>query len=159
MAVVSKNFQFEPDRASAYLQLVRFFVTSTPAVREQIRAEWPMRSAWEYPNSCTLACSGAGPGTCEERILATLVYHAICQTEWRTGSREVLIEFALIWNAASDIGIDAAQLFHDVASLSPPDIATGMRTFADRPPEDKALAAFGYERHATNAGPRYVRIS
>jgi hypothetical protein len=57
--------------------------------------------------------------------------------------RDRLIDVAILYHAATKLGIDTVQLFREVASLAPSaPLQDAMRSFPLRSPEDRDLSAF-----------------
>lgn len=71
--------------------------------------------------------------------------------------RENAMILSLHYDAATKIGADPARLFEEAASYAKPEVAQALRGFLARSPEDKSIAAMGYEEGAEPGGFRYQR--
>jgi hypothetical protein len=129
------------DGQDAYQCLVALFLQGPEDARELIRAKWDFGFKWSVPNIQRLACRKNERYSCDERILATLVYDAIENLK-NEDLREVLIIWAVVYHSCLAAGIVPEELFRRAASVSSPNMAPLMMQFVNRPEEHKSMEAF-----------------
>lgn len=99
----------------------------------------------------SLAVRERAPGRILEGLLALVV------EGYATDYRENALILSLHHDAATRIGADPARLFEEAASYAKPEVAQALTKFLARSPEDKSIAAMGYEVGAEPDGFRYHR--
>lgn len=129
------------NREEAYYQLVDLFMNASAEVRDRIRQCWDFGVIWNYPSCATLACSKKQTHSCEERIRAALAYYVIEDLR-QEDIRDQLVALAMIYNSCHIVNIDPKRIFEEMALVSTPKVATFLREFIARRPEDKSLDAF-----------------
>jgi hypothetical protein len=72
-------------------------------------------------------------------------------------AREWLLVLPLPWHAAERLEQPPQDLFELVAAQLPDPACAGLRQFAQRAPEDRTLAAMGYQEGSDDEGFRYQR--
>src|SRR5260370_3507070 len=85
------------DGEDAYQRLVALFLQGPEEARDLIRAKWDFGFKWVYPNMQRLACRKNERYSCEERLLAALVYDAIENLK-KEEFREKLVGWANIYH-------------------------------------------------------------
>jgi hypothetical protein len=142
------NFQIEleqvlqlADRSEAYQRLAALFLNGPEELRNLVRAKWDFGVKWTYPNTQRLACRKNERYSCEERIVATLIYDAI-ENLRSEDMRDKLVAWAVVYHSCHATGIVPDEQFSRVASISSPSIAQAMTDFINRPEEDKSMNAF-----------------
>ncbi len=71
--------------------------------------------------------------------------------------RDVLVVLPVLYHAAGMLGMDPAQLFHEVGSLFGGEVEAELTGFLERSDEDKSLAVMGYKLIREPDGVRFKR--
>jgi hypothetical protein len=128
------------DRRRAFMELAKWFQTCSANDRAAIVAGWPFDAEWEYPSPWKLAWPDESGDSPAERMLALLTYY--CIEGAGPDSRDVVIAFAIIHNAAILAGLDQQALFARAREMADPNLARGIDSFMQMPAEDKSMDAF-----------------
>src|SRR5262245_30319042 len=92
-----------------------------------------------------------------KRLLDGLI--ALIIEDGRGGDlRSNIMRMAPLYDASGKIGIDSDNLFRTAASYSNNEVAKLIRTFHERPPQNKSLRAMGYKEVDSPDGFRYEQI-
>jgi len=129
------------DRQDAYQRLVALFLQGLGEARDLIQAKWDFGFKWVFPNMQRLACRKNERYSCDERLLAALVYDAI-ENGKNEDFREKLVGWAVVYHSCLAAGIVPEELFRRTASVSSPSMAGMMMDFINRPEEAKSMKAF-----------------
>jgi hypothetical protein len=141
----------DPRTEEPYLQLCDLFMECSEKQRAHIRAGWPYGRQWRIPVPGTTADWRGGAIT-ERRVRAWVIHDAIEPA--LPDFRDVVIGFPVMYWAANQLGMNAAELFEEVALAAIPEVRQLMMDWISEPngqtPED-----MGWALVETPAGPRY----
>ena len=126
--------------------------------RDLIRAKWDFRFKWVYPNMQRLGCRKYERYSCDERLLAALVYDAI-ENGKNEEVREKLVGWANVYHCCLAVGIVPEELFRRAASVSSPSMAQMMIDFINRPEEAKSMKAFEFVSRTNSDGEIEIKPS
>ena len=142
----------DPDPMEAYYKLSDLYCSAHDSQREAIRQKWDFKRSWRLPDQNTFACQIPGERTCEQRILASLIYNSIedCRFDWRDN----LVSLCQIYHSTIHAGMNPDVLFREVARLSSPETSETIIGFIERTDEDKSLEAFDLKEVTTEEGVR-----
>jgi hypothetical protein len=146
------------DREDAYQRLVTLFLQAPEDARDLIRAKWDFRSELVLPNIQRLACRKNERYSCEERILAILIYDAI-ENLRKEDPRDKLLGFANVYHCCLAAGIVPKELFGRAASVSSPKVAQLMMDFVNRLEEAKSMKAFTLISRTNSDGETEIKPS
>ncbi len=76
---------------------------------------------------------------------------------WQTDWRENTLLLCLHFDASKKIGITPEITFGNAAKLLSPNVATALKEFLQREPQDQSLKSMGYKESADSDGFRYER--
>jgi hypothetical protein len=148
------------DRQDAYERLVAIFLQGPEEVRDLIRTKWDFGFKWVYPNMQRLACQKNERYSCDERLLAILVYDAIENMKMKIEDwRDKLVAWAVVYHSCLVAGIVPEELFRRAASVSSPSMAQMMRDFINRPEEAKSMKAFDLVSRTNSDGETEIKPS
>ena len=105
-----------------------------------------------------LACRKNERYSCNERLLAILVYDAIENLK-KEEFREKLVGWAHVYQSCLAAGIVPEELFRRAASVSSPRMAQMMMDFINRPEEDKSMKAFELISRTNSDGETKIKPS
>jgi hypothetical protein len=134
------DFVSMQDRRHAFMALAAYFQRSTKDERQRLISGWPFGVKWEYPSPWNLAWPDDSGFSPEERMTASLICD--CLEGQDSDSRDEIMGFAVVYISANLAGIDPKALFERVIAVAPPRIGEAMKSFIDRPDEDKSMDAF-----------------
>ena len=146
------------DRQDAYQSLVALFLKGPEEARDLIRAKWDFGLKWVLPNIQRLACRKNERYSCDERVLASLVYDAIKNLK-KEDLREKLVKWAHVYHSCLAAGIVPEELFRQAASVSSPSMAQMMLEFINRPEEAKSMKAFELVSRTNSDGEIEIKPS
>ena len=146
------------DRQDAYQRLVALFLQGPEEARDLIRAKWNFGLKWILPNMQRLACRKNERYSCDERLLAILVYDAIKNLK-KQDWREMLVGWANVYHCCLEAGIVPEELFRRAASVSSPGVARMMMDFINRPEENKSMKAFDLISRTNSDGETEIKPS
>ena len=146
------------DRQDAYQRLVALFLQGPEETRDLIRAKWDFGLKWVLPNIQRLACRKNERYSCDERIIASLVYDAIENLK-QVDLREQLLEWAHVYQSCLAAGIVPEELFRRAASVSSPSMARMMMDFINRPEDRKSMKAFDLISRTNSDGETEIKPS
>ena len=146
------------DGQDAYQRLVALFLQGTEEARDLIRAKWDFGFNWVYPNMQRLACRKNERYSCDERLLAALVYDAIENLK-NEEFREKLVGWSVVFHSCLAAGIVPEELFRRAASASSPSMAQLMMDFINRPKEHKSMKAFELVSRTNSDGETEIKPS
>jgi hypothetical protein len=146
------------DRREAYQRLAALFLQGPEEARDFIREMWDFGFKWVLPNIQRLACRKGERYSCDERVVAILVYSAI-QNPNKVDVREKLLAWAVVYHCCVAAGIVPEELFRQAASVSSPGMARMMRDFIDRPEEAKSMKAFDLVSRTNSDGEIEIKPS
>jgi hypothetical protein len=128
------------DRRRAFMELAGWFWTCGVSDRAAIVSGWPFGSEWEYPSPWKLAWPDGSGDSSEDRMMALLAYYCIAGTG--PDSRDVVVAFAIIHNAAILAGLDPQVLFARARAIAEPNVAKVIDSFMQMPADEKSMDAF-----------------
>lgn len=146
------------DRQDAYQRLVALFLQGPEEARDSIRAKWDFGMKWILPNIQRLACQKNERYSCEERILAALVYDAI-ENPKKVDFRDQLVLWAHVYQSCLAARIVPEELFRRAASVSSPGMGQMMMDFVNRPEEAKSMKAFDLISRTNSDGEIEIKPS
>jgi hypothetical protein len=146
------------DGQDAYHRLVALFLQGPEEARDLIRAKWDFGYKWVYPNMQRLACRKNERYSCEERLLAALIYDAIENLK-KEELREKLVGWANIYHCCLAAGMVPEKLFRRAASVSSQSMAELMTAFINRPKEAKSMKAFELISRTNSDGETEIKPS
>jgi hypothetical protein len=146
------------DRQDAYQRLVALFLQGPEEARDLIRAKWDFGFKWVLPNMQRLACRKNERYSCDERLLAALVYDAI-ENGKNEEFREKLVGWANVYHCCLAAEIVPEELFSRAASVSSPRTAQLMMDFINRPEEAKSMKAFDLISRTNSDGETEIKPS
>lgn len=130
-----------PDRAEAFIELVRLLFYGDDAERDSIVKNWNFGVDWVYPNQTRLACNKKERWSSQTKIEASLAYFLL-ETKHESDYRENLIALAVIYQSCIAADLDARIIFEKIAKYATPRVKDMFANFLMRKEEDKSLAAF-----------------
>lgn len=146
------------DGQDAYQRLVALFLEGPEEARDLIRAKWDFGFKWVLPNMQRLACRKNERYSCEERILAALVYDAIENLK-NEDPRERLVGWANVYHCCLVAGIVPEELFRRAASVCLSGLGRMMMDFINRPEESKSMKAFDLISRTNSDGETEIKPS
>jgi len=146
------------DGQDAYQRLVALFLQGPEEARDLIRAKWDFGFKWIYPNMQRLACRKNERYSCDERLLAALVYDAIEDLK-KEELREKLVGWANVYHCCLAAGVVPEELFRRAASVSSPSMAQMILDFINRPEEHKSMKAFDLISRTNSDGETEIKPS
>jgi len=146
------------DRQDAYQRLVALFLQGPEEARDLIRAKWDFGFKWIYPNMQRLACRKNERYSCDERLLAALVYDAIEDLK-KEELREKLVGWANVYHCSLAAGVVPEELFRRAASVSSPSMAQMILDFINRREEHKSMKAFDLISRTNSDGETEIKPS
>ncbi|MSU56871.1 MAG: hypothetical protein EXS35_01570 [Pedosphaera sp.] len=146
------------DRQDAYQRLVALFLQGPEEARDLIRAKWDFGCKWVLPNMQRLACRKNERYSCDERVLAILVYAAIKNLK-NEDLREKLLAWANVYHCCLAAGIVPEELFRRAASVSSPRMAQMMMDFINRSKDNKSMEAFELISRTNSDGETEIKPS
>jgi hypothetical protein len=144
------------DRKEAFMYLSRFYLNASERERADIRDRWDFSVAWGFPVQSRLACRTGETYSCEDRIIASLVYYSI--EDMKQEDRDIVIGLCVIYHSCILAGLDPTKLFGRVADVSSQKTATALYEFLNRNPRDRSMEAFFLKPHKNSDGEWEVRI-
>lgn len=145
-----------PDREAAYFDLVKLYLQSNEEARQEIRDDWAYGEKWRYPKSYRLACSVGEKYSPKEKLIASLVYHVIENTE--ITHREQLIDLAIVYQSCLLADLDPSNIFKKIAEIATPNVAKRLKDFVARDEESKSLKAFYLAVHIDEHGDKELHM-
>ena len=146
-----------PDRRRAFMALAAYFQHCTKEERQSLIAGWPLGVKWEYPSPWNLAWPDDSGFSPEERMVASLICD--CLEGQSPDRRDDIMGFAVVHASANLAGIDPRNLFERVIELAPPRVGEAMKSFINRPDEEKSMEAFMLKVKQDAAGRPKLAIS
>lgn len=137
------------DRDAAFMRLAKLYLSADENTRSEIRMSWDYGVKWVFQNPFRNACSIGEKYTPKDKILASLVYDSI---ENSNTEREHIVGNAIDYHSCLFANLDPNELFRLVAAASTPMVAERLISFIERPDKLKSLTAFCLTPQKDNNG-------
>lgn len=136
----------------AFFKLCDLYLVVSAQQRKKIRQHYFFERNWEAPQLRMLAAHLPNEPDREARIRASLILLSLAEPD---DVRDDLVIIATIWNSLKDASKDADGWLRYFADISSASAASVINNFLARPPEQRELSQWGWEREITEHGIVY----
>lgn len=140
---------------NALYDLADLYRRCSDGERQAIRSQWDFGREWSWPTAYSLACNIPGEPEPKVKVLTRLTMESI--TDFGGPDiRENLMSLGETYLSAPHAGLDPDSIFEEVAVISSDRVASQLREFCARNPEDKSLEAWCLRAIRTWRGVKFV---